>query len=41
MRLNTPEKVYAALDTLSPRLEMTESLRIAAQKPLDRMLEIG
>ena len=32
MRLNTPEKVYAALDTLSPRLEMDEALRLAAQK---------
>jgi quinolinate synthase len=41
MRLNTPEKVYAALDTLSPRLEMDEALRRAAQVPLDRMLELG
>src|SRR5690349_24950873 len=41
MRLNTPEKVYAALDTLSPRLEMDEALRVAAQAPLDRMLSIG
>lgn len=41
MRLNTPEKVYAALDTLSPRLEMDETLRRAAQLPLDRMLAIG
>jgi quinolinate synthase len=41
MRLNTPEKVYAALDTLSPRLEMSEELRIRAQAPLDRMLAIG
>jgi quinolinate synthase len=40
MRLNTPEKVYAALDTLSPRLEMDEDLRRRAQAPLDRMLEI-
>jgi quinolinate synthase len=41
MRLNTPEKVYAALDTLSPRLEMDEALRRAAQVPLDRMLALG
>jgi quinolinate synthase len=41
MRLNTPEKVYAALDTLSPRLEMDEALRLRAKAPLDRMLEIG
>jgi quinolinate synthase len=41
MRLNTPEKVYMALDRLEPRLEMTESLRRAAQIPLDRMLALG
>jgi len=41
MRLNTPEKVYAALANLEPRLEMTEALRQAAQLPLDRMLALG
>jgi quinolinate synthase len=41
MRLNTPEKVYAALDTLSPRLEMDEDLRRKAQHSLDRMLALG
>jgi quinolinate synthase len=41
MRLNTPEKVYLALRDLTPRLEMPESLRRAAQLPLDRMLAIG
>jgi quinolinate synthase len=41
MRLNTPEKVYLALRDLEPRLEMSEELRRAAQKPLDRMLELS
>jgi len=41
MRLNTPEKVCHALETLSPRLEMSEELRRAAQVPLDRMLALG
>jgi quinolinate synthase len=41
MRLNTPEKVYAALDRLEPRLEMDEAVRAAAQIPLDRMLALG
>ena len=41
MRLNTPEKVYLALENLEPRLEMDESLRRAAQLPLDRMLALG
>lgn len=41
MALNTLEKLYAALDTLQPRIEIDEELRIAAKKPLDRMLEIA
>jgi quinolinate synthase len=41
MRLNTPEKVYLALKNLEPRLEMSESLRRAAELPLERMLAIG
>lgn len=41
MRLNTPEKVYSALDKLEPRLELDEALRIGAQRSLDRMLAIG
>jgi quinolinate synthase len=41
MRLNTPEKVYLALENLEPRLEMSESLRRAAELPLERMLAIG
>jgi len=41
MRLNTPEKVYLALQNMEPRLEMSEELRRAAQLPLDRMLALG
>jgi quinolinate synthase len=41
MRLNTPEKVYLALRDLSPRLEMSEDLRIRAEKPIQRMLELS
>lgn len=41
MRLNTPEKVYRALHTLEPRLEMSEELRLAAKVPLDRMLGLS
>ena len=41
MALNTLEKLYVALDTLQPRIEIDEELRIAARKPLDRMLEMA
>jgi quinolinate synthase len=41
MRLNTLEKVYLALRDLSPRIEMTEELRVEALKPLQRMMELG
>ena len=41
MRLNTLEKLYLALRDLSPRIEMDEPLRLAAKKPLDRMLALG
>ena len=41
MRLNTMEKIYLALRDLQPRIEMSEELRLAAKKPLDRMLELG
>src|SRR5687768_15826373 len=41
MALNTLEKLYMALDTLQPRIEIDEELRIAAKKPLDRMLEMA
>ena len=40
MRLNTLEKLYLALRDLSPVIEMTEELRLAALRPIERMLEL-
>lgn len=41
MRMNTLEKIYLALRDLEPRIEMDEALRVAARKPLDRMMALG
>lgn len=41
MKLNTLEKIYLALRDLAPRIEMDEELRVAAARPLERMLEIS
>ncbi|MCK6517690.1 quinolinate synthase NadA [Myxococcota bacterium] len=41
MRLNTLEKMVLALRDLEPRIEMSEDLRLAALKPLERMLALG
>jgi quinolinate synthase len=41
MALNTLEKLYVSLRDLEPRIEMPESLRQAAEKPLRRMLEMA
>jgi quinolinate synthase len=41
MALNTMEKLYLSLRDLSPRIEMDETLRVAAKKSLDRMLEMA
>lgn len=41
MKLNTLEKLYNTLLYELPEIEMEESLRLAAKKPLDRMLEIS
>ncbi|MCK6524461.1 quinolinate synthase NadA [Myxococcota bacterium] len=41
MRLNTLEKMVLALRDLEPRIEMDEGLRLAALKPLERMLALG
>jgi quinolinate synthase len=41
MRRNTLEKLYLCLRDLQPRLELDEQLRIAAKKPIDRMLELS
>jgi quinolinate synthase len=39
MKLNTMEKLYRCMRDKTPRLEMPEDLRVAALKPLRRMLE--
>ena len=41
MALNTMEKLYVSLRDLEPRIEIEESLRLAAKKSLDRMLEMA
>lgn len=41
MKLNTLEKLYLTLRYEQPELQMDEELRLAARKPLDRMLEIS
>ncbi len=41
MKLNTLEKLYLCMEYEQPELTMDEALRIAAKKPIDRMLEIS
>lgn len=41
MKLNTLEKLYLCMQYETPELTMLEELRIAAKKPIDRMLEIS
>lgn len=41
MKLNTLEKLYLCMEYETPELTMPEALRIAAKKPIDRMLEIS
>lgn len=41
MKLNTLEKIYLCMEYEQPELLMDEQLRIAAKKPIDRMLEIS
>ncbi|MBS1628190.1 MAG: quinolinate synthase NadA [Bacteroidetes bacterium] len=41
MKLNTLEKLYLCMEYELPELIMDESLRIAAKKPIDKMLEIS
>lgn len=41
MKLNTLEKLYLCMEYEQPELVMDEALRIAAKKPIDRMLEIS
>lgn len=41
MRLNTLEKLWHCLDTLSPRIELDEALRLRALAPIERMLAMS
>ena len=41
MKLNTLEKLYLCMKYEQPELIMDEALRIAARKPIERMLEIS
>ena len=41
MKLNTLEKLYICMKHEQPEIIMNEELRIAAKKPMDRMLEIS
>jgi len=41
MKLNTLEKLYLCMEYELPEISMDEELRIAAKKPIDRMLEIS
>lgn len=41
MKLNTLEKLYLCMKYESPEIVMDEAIRIAAKKPIDRMLEIS
>ncbi len=41
MKLNTLEKMVAALENMSPEITMPEELRLKALKPLERMLELS
>ncbi len=41
MRLNTLEKLYVCMRDNRPELTMPEPLRVAARKPIDRMLELS
>ncbi len=41
MKLNTLEKIADALEKLEPQINIEESLRLRALKPLERMLELS
>ncbi len=41
MKLNTLEKLYLCMEYELPEITMEETLRLAAKKPIDRMLEIS
>jgi quinolinate synthase len=41
MKLNTLEKLYLCMKYQLPEIKMEESLRLAAKKPIDRMMDIS
>ena len=41
MKLNSLEKLYLCMEYETPEITMDEELRLAAKKPIDRMLEIS
>ena len=41
MRLNTLEKLYLAMNNWAPEITLPEDIRIAALKPMQRMLEMS
>ncbi|MCP9749577.1 quinolinate synthase NadA [Ferruginibacter sp. HRS2-29] len=41
MKLNTLEKLYLCMKYETPEIDMDEELRLAAKKPIERMLEIS
>ncbi len=41
MKLNTLEKLYLCMEYETPEITMDEALRLAAKKPIERMLEIS
>jgi quinolinate synthase len=41
MKLNTLEKLYLCMEYEEPELHMDEDIRVAAKKPIERMLEIS
>lgn len=41
MRLNTLEKLYLAMKHRSPEITLPESIRVAALRPIDRMLQMS
>ena len=41
MELNTLEKLYLCMKKMTPRIKIEEKIRIAAYKPLNRMLEMS
>jgi quinolinate synthase len=41
MKLNSLEKLYLCMEYETPEINMEEELRLAAKKPMDRMLEIS